>query len=142
MPCVFLLLMLASFNTMLFAQEQDSREKIVAVKTFRGILVSFYEGDYVYAIVRKSNGKKKTFGIGEIGIECFMAMHHRESLLLTYEIVDAAQTGGGKERIERLTKAKSRSDDLDRWLKRMTARQSYEEFEKKCDPVIKRFTLP
>lgn len=120
----------------------QKKDKVIATKSITGTLKGFEVGDYTHAVIKLANGKEKTFFIGSAGVDYFLALHKGESLVLTYQIVDAyIPEAGGKMRIERLSGAKAGTLTSAAWWKQMRAKHSIEQLDKMYADNVEKLRL-
>ena len=125
-----------------FGQGRRHPDKVRETKTIQGSFVSFEVGDYLHAMIRKSDGQKETFFLIKPGMEYFLVMHKGEPLALTYQIVDTyIPEAGGMETIKRLISAKAGNLTYAVWWKSIRTKFSMARLREKYDPLVQESTI-
>jgi len=138
---MLLCLSLFVFSFQTFAQKNKKPEKVKAVKAINGKFVNFEMGDYVYVNIKKTNGKMKSFTIGNYGLDYFLAEFRGKPMSFTYEIVNAyVVEAGGNMTFEKLKSAKFGTLTLERWIKQLEKKYTYEQIEKKYEALVDKYT--
>lgn len=120
----------------------QKRDRVIATRSVKGTLKGFEVGDYVHAVIKLENGKEKSFYIGGMGVDYFLALHKDEPLTLTYQIVDSyIPEANGRMRIERLSGASAGKLTSAAWWKKMRAKHSFEELDKMYSPAVEKLRL-
>lgn len=138
---MFLCLSLFVFSFQTFAQKNKNPEKVKAVKTIGGKFVNFEMGDYVHANIKKTDGKIKSFTIGNYGLDYFLAEYKDKPMSFTYEIVDAyVPEAGGNMTFERLKSAKVGALPFESWIKQLKKKYTFEQIEKKYEALVNKYS--
>ena len=125
-----------------YSQGKRPPDKVIATKSIKGKLVGFESGDYLHAVIQKSDGKKQGFFIRPPGLEYFLVLHKGEPLELTYQVVDSyIPEAGGVERIERLTAAKAGALTYAAWWASTKKKFTMAQLEKKYGKLVEKSTI-
>lgn len=118
------------------------RDRVLSTRTVRGTLKGFEVGDYVHAVIRLENGKEESYFIGGMGVDYFLALHKDEPLVITYQVVDSyIPESGGRMRIERISGARAGRETSAAWWRRVRARNSVEQLDKKYGAMVEKLRL-
>jgi hypothetical protein len=123
------------------AQQSRNVDKVRATKSIKGRFIGFEFGDYTHAVIRRPNGRTQSFFLFEPGMEYFLAVHKGQPLEFAYQVVDTHLEEAGNIRIERLTSAKGSKVNYEQWWKRISARYSMEELERRYRSLIDKYEL-
>ncbi|HEY6803317.1 MAG TPA: hypothetical protein VI306_07045 [Pyrinomonadaceae bacterium] len=135
--CLALLL----FAVPVLAQTKK-RERTISVATVQGRTIGFQMGDYQHVDVRRTNGRRKSFFVFKGGLDYFLALHKNELVTYTYEVADVnLPENGGLTRVERLVSAQVGKEKFETWWKRVSARNSVDELDKKYGPMVSKYEL-
>jgi hypothetical protein len=105
-------------------------------------LVGFEVGDYLHAIVRRSNGERVSFFLTKPGIQYFLVLRKDELLELTYQVVDTyIPEAGGMETIKRLIAAKASGQTYAAWWKDIGTKFTMTQLRRKYDPLVEASTI-
>lgn len=117
-------------------------DKVKATRTLRGTFVGFEMGDYLHAEIRKVNGKRVSFFMGQPeSLRYFLAINKGKPLLFTYQIVDSyIPEAGGLETIERLVSASSGGQTDAQWWRRMRRTGNTERLRTRYEKLAERVT--
>ena len=117
-------------------------DKIKATRTVRGTFVGFEMGDYLHAEIRKANGKRVSFFMGEPeSLRYFLALNKGKQLMLTYQIVDSyIPEADGMNTIERLVSARIGSETDTQWWRRIRRSGNSEKLRARYEELIERAT--
>jgi hypothetical protein len=118
------------------------RDRVIATRTVRGTLKGFEVGDYTHAVITLENGKEESYFIGGMGVDYFLALHKGEPLVITYQIVDSyIPEAGGRQRIERISGARAGRETSAAWWRRVRARSSVEQLDRKYGGMVEKLRL-
>lgn len=127
---------------LLESNPHQNSDKVRPVKTVKGKLIGFRNGDCVHAIIKKENGKTISLFIWKPGIEYFLALHESEQLELTYEMINVAIPAQGVIiTINHLTSAKAGALTYEDWWKDVHAKYSLGRLNRKYQGLIEKYTL-
>jgi hypothetical protein len=143
-----LVLMILAFVTILtatalstnqtFAQRGGPPDKIKATKTVTGTFKGFEVGDYMHAVIVRSNGKEDSFFLGHAeSLQYFLVSHKRQQLTITYQVVDSyIEEAGGVQRIERISAVRAGTLTDVAWWKNERKGKSLAKLRKKYDDMV------
>lgn len=116
---------------------QSKKEIIKETRTMRGTFLGFETGDYVHAVIRDSKGMRRSFFIGEPGLDFFLASNRNKNGSFTYQIVNCyIEEAGGREDIERLTKVTFGKLSSTTWWRSLKKKMSLDAINKKYEPLV------
>jgi len=148
-----LLLLLAAFAMTLatavlpsqqtFAQCGGLPDKIKATKTVIGSFKGFEVGDYMHAVITKTNGKEVSFFLGHNeSIQYFLVTHKGQQLTITYQIVDSfIEEAGGVQRIERISAVRAGTLTDAAWWRQQRKGSSVSKLRAKYDEMVAKAQL-
>jgi hypothetical protein len=118
-------------------------DRVIASNRIVGYFQYFSWGDYFYAVVKTSRGKKISFMLNPpsqqlftSGTDCFLAYHQHQRLKIEYDTIDTyIPQAGGYHSIETIKNIRTERTTLDTWRKSMSRTQL-----KHCDRLIERAT--
>lgn len=136
---VLLLLVLALAS---FAPAQVSKKEIVkSTHTVRGKLVRFEMGDYVHVVIKDTKGKERSFFLGGVGLDFYLAANAGKSGSFTYQKVNAyVEEAGGRMDLERLESARIGKQGSVSWWKSLIKRMNVDDINKKYQPMVDKLT--
>ena len=141
-PTIVLLVLscLLLCSAVLCAQQKSKGEKVLAVKTIKGRTVGFETGDYQHVDILRTNGRRKSFFIFKGGLDYFLAIHKDDVVTYTYQVADVnLPESGGMTRVERLVSAKVGALTFETWWKKVRAKSSLEQLDKKYGPLVRKY---
>ena len=117
-------------------------DRIRETKTITASLVGFEAGDYLHAIVKRSNGERLSFFLMKPGIQYFLLLRKDEPLELTYQVVDTyIPEAGDMETIKRLIAAKASGQTYAAWWKDIRTKFTMAQLRRKYDPLVEASTI-
>lgn len=117
-------------------------DEVRPIKTVKGKLTGFLNGDCLHGIIKKQNGKDLPLFIWKPGIEYFIALHESQQLEFTYEMINVALPGQGViMTINHLTSAKAGTLTYEDWWKDIHAKYSLGELRRKYQGLMEKYTL-
>jgi hypothetical protein len=124
---------------LLESKQRESSDKIRPIKTVKGNLIGFQNGDCLHAIIKKQNGKDLPLFIWKPDIEYFLALHESQQLEFTYEMINVALPGQGLIiTINHLTSAKAGKLTYEDWWKDIRSKYSLRESRRKYQSLIEK----
>lgn len=126
-----------------YAQCGGPPDKIKATKTVKGTFKGFEVGDYMHAVITKTNGEETSFFLSQNeSIQYFLVTHKGQPLVFTYLIVDSyIQEAGGVETIERLSGVRSGTLTDVAWWRNARKGKSINKLRKKYDDMVNKAQL-
>lgn len=126
-----------------FAQCGGPPDKIKATKTVTGTFKGFEVGDYMHAVIIKSNGKEDSFFLGHAeSLQYFLVTHKGQPLTITYQVVDSyIEEAGGVQRIERISAVRAGSLSDAAWWRQQRKGASVSKLRKKYDDMVAKAQL-
>lgn len=126
-----------------FAQCGGPPDKIKATSTVKGTFKGFEVGDYMHAVIVKSNGKEASFYLNPSeSLQYFLVTHKGEPLTITYQVVDSyIEEAGGVQRIERISAIRSGATTNTTWWKKQRAGSSLSKLRAKYDEMVNKARL-
>ncbi len=121
----------------------QTRDKIKATKTIKGYFTGFEMGDYMHAVIKKTDGQVASFFLGRNkSVPYFLVAHKNQMLELTYQVVASYIPEAGRvETIERIVAVKSGDVTDAAWWKKERAGASLQKLRKKYDPIVDQASL-
>ncbi len=117
-------------------------DRVRETKTITGSFVGFEAGDYLHAIVKRSNGERLSFFLMKPGIEYFLVLRKDEPLELTYQVVDTyIPEAGDMETIKRLIAAKASGQTYTAWWRDIRTKFTLAQLEEKYGPLVEASTI-
>jgi hypothetical protein len=118
-------------------------DRVIASKKIVGYFQYFSWGDYFYAVVKTSRGKKILFMLNppsqqllKSGTDCFLASHQHQRLRIEYDTIDSyIPQAGGYHSIETIKNIRTERTTLDTWRTSMSRTRL-----KQCGRLIERAT--
>jgi len=126
-----------------FAQCGGPPDKIKATKTVAGSFKGFEVGDYMHAVITKTNGKEVSFFLGHNeSIQYFLVTHKGQQLTITYQIVDSyIEEAGGVQRIERISSVRAGTLTDAAWWRQQRKGSSVSKLRTKYDEMVAKAQL-
>ncbi|MBV9211287.1 MAG: hypothetical protein JOZ52_11685 [Acidobacteria bacterium] len=114
------------------------KDKIKATKTIKGTFKGFEVGDYIHAVITKTNGEEVSFYLPQNeSVQYFLVAHKGEPLTLTYHVMSSyIEEAGGMQTIERLAVVKSGAETDAAWWKKQRTSSSVSKLRKKYDAMV------
>lgn len=124
------------------APAQVSKKEIVkSTHTIRGKLLRFEMGDYVHVVIKDSKGKERSFFLGGVGLDFYLAATAGKSGSFTYQKVNAyIEEAGGRMDLDRLESARIGKQGSVSWWKSLTKRMNVDDINKKYQPMVDKLT--
>jgi hypothetical protein len=117
-------------------------DRIRETKTITATFVGFEAGDYLHAILKRSNGERVSFFLMKPGIQYFLLLRKDEPLELTYQVVDTyIPEAGDMETIKRLVAAKASGQTYAAWWKDIRTKFTMAQLRRKYDPLVEASTI-
>ena len=117
-------------------------DRVRETKTITGSFVGFEAGDYLHAIVKRSNGERISFFLMKPGIEYFLVLRKDEPLELTYQVVDTyIPEAGDMETIKRLIAARVSGQTYPAWWADIKTKFTVAQLRKKYGPLVDASTI-
>ena len=144
-PLVLLLLTFAAilFSTIVtsqqtFAQCGGPPDKIKATKTVTGSFKGFEVGDYMHAVIIKSNGKETSYFLGQNeSLQYFLVTHKGQPLTITYQVVDSyIEEAGGVQKIDRISAVRAGTLTDAAWWRQERKGKSIKKLREKYDDMV------
>jgi hypothetical protein len=117
---------------------RDMPDKILASRTFAGMLQGFRWGDYLHAELVDENGKSHSLFVNDVEA-CFMAQHATERLTIQYnEVSRYFEQGGGYFPANDVVQITAGKANFKTWKKSFNAKRDFD----RCEALIEKHTLP
>lgn len=126
-----------------FAQCGGPPDKIKATKTVTGSFKGFEVGDYVHAVIIKSNGQEDSFFLGHAeSLQYFLVTHKGQPLTITYQVVDSyIEEAGGVQRIDRISAVRAGTLTNAAWWRQQRKGTSVTKLREKYDDMVNKARL-
>lgn len=121
--------------------QTNQKEIIKGTYTIRGKFLRFEVGDYVHAVIKDAKGKERSFYLGGVGLDFYLAINAAKSGSFTYQKVNAhIEEAGGRIDLERMESAKIGKQGSDSWWKSQLKKMSVDDINKKYQPLVDKLT--
>jgi hypothetical protein len=126
-----------------FAQCGGPPDKIKSTKTVKGTFKGFEVGDYMHAVIIKTNGEETSFFMGHNeSLQYFLVTHKNQPLIISYQVVDSyIPEAGGVQTIERMSGVRAGTLTDVAWWKQERKGKSVSNLRKKYDAMVAKAQL-